>query len=125
MRTVADFRSNIRKAFNEADEGREVLVERYGQMYKIVSLTGKPDKNGSYGRATPDETEDNGYPITMTQEHTSKFKLPEPRVSIRWESVLKDLRKSFKPSKKYEGYMVHQVIDSVIKSYKIVDDLSI
>lgn len=36
-------RANLRKAFNSADEGRTVLIERYGQVFQLVSLV-NPEK---------------------------------------------------------------------------------
>ena len=40
--TLSEFRKNLRIAFNEADNGREVYIERYGQRYRLSSLVGKP-----------------------------------------------------------------------------------
>jgi hypothetical protein len=74
---TADFRKNLRRAFNEADNGREVLIERYGQTYKLVSLVGDPDVNGSYPLHGYDPVEDDGTPITAGSEHEVRFVLPD------------------------------------------------
>lgn len=42
MYTITKFRQNIRKAFNDADAGHEVVIERYGQKFQLVSLVDKP-----------------------------------------------------------------------------------
>lgn len=42
MYTITEFRQNIRKAFNDADSGHEVVIERYGQKFQLVSLVDKP-----------------------------------------------------------------------------------
>lgn len=61
--TLADFRKNLRQAFNEADNGRTVLVERYGHTYQLSSLAGTPDAQGVYPGAQHDTHEDDGTPI--------------------------------------------------------------
>jgi hypothetical protein len=38
MYTISQFRQNIRKAFNDANEGHEVVIERYGQKFQLVAL---------------------------------------------------------------------------------------
>lgn len=42
MYKMSEFRTNMRKAFNDADNGHEVVVERYGQKYQLVSLVEGP-----------------------------------------------------------------------------------
>lgn len=42
MYTIKQFRENLRQAFNDADQGHEVVIERYGQKYQLVSLVDKP-----------------------------------------------------------------------------------
>lgn len=79
MYKTYDFRKNIRQAFNEAAEGREVLIERYGDVFQLVAKVGKP-KNGVYLRGDHDYFEDSGKPIEPNREHTLKFKLPKPDV---------------------------------------------
>lgn len=87
MYKVGDFRNNIRKAFNEADNGREVLIERYGQQYKLSALIGKPGKDGSYAGGNQDMVEDDGRPIKNGDEHTVKFQLPKPKIINSVEAV--------------------------------------
>lgn len=41
MYTIAQFRKNMRQAFNDAAEGHEVVIERYGQNYQLVGLVDK------------------------------------------------------------------------------------
>ncbi len=89
MYKTYDFRQNIRKAFNEASEGREVLIERYGDVFQLVAKVGKPNKDGSYPRGDHDRVEDNGRVIKPNHEHTVKFKLPEPKVIKTVEDVKK------------------------------------
>jgi hypothetical protein len=33
---LADFRKCTRQAFNEAEEGKEVIIERYGKQYQLT-----------------------------------------------------------------------------------------
>lgn len=77
---LSDFRTNLRRAFNEADNGREVLIERYGNVYRLQALVGSPDKNGHYARGGSDEAEDDGQPISVGDKHTVKFTLPKPDI---------------------------------------------
>lgn len=42
MYTVLEFRKNLRKAFNDANEGHKVVIERYDQKFQLVSLVDKP-----------------------------------------------------------------------------------
>lgn len=42
MYTIKQFRDNTRKAFNDADEGHEVVIKRYGELYQLVHLVDKP-----------------------------------------------------------------------------------
>lgn len=48
MYTISEFRENIRKAFNDAEEGHQVVIERYGQKYQLISLVDKPIGNMSF-----------------------------------------------------------------------------
>lgn len=34
---LSQFRASLRTAFNDAEAGKEVLVERYGKVYKLVA----------------------------------------------------------------------------------------
>lgn len=54
MYTMAEFRKNLRKAFNDANEGHEVVVERYDQKFQLVSLVSLP-LGGSAFESTPKE----------------------------------------------------------------------
>lgn len=38
MYTLSEFRKNLRQAFNDADNGHEVVIERYGQKFQLISL---------------------------------------------------------------------------------------
>lgn len=42
MYKINEFRQNLRKAFNDAAEGHEVVIERYEQKFQLVSLVDKP-----------------------------------------------------------------------------------
>lgn len=59
MYTMSDFRSNLRQAFNDADSGHEVVVERYGQKYQLISLVDKPLKGHSFESAPKQNALDN------------------------------------------------------------------
>lgn len=76
MYNVADFRRNIRKALNEADNGREVIIERYGQRYQLSSLVGEPNSDGAYQSFEHDKKEDDGRIIEVGDEHTVTFEVP-------------------------------------------------
>ena len=52
MYTISEFRKNTRKAFNDADSGHEVVIERYGQKYQLVSLVDKSHAGHSF-ESTP------------------------------------------------------------------------
>lgn len=52
MYTVQEFRQHMRKAFNDADGGHEVVISRYGQNYQLISLVEGPLK-GHMGESTP------------------------------------------------------------------------
>lgn len=36
MYTIAEFRANLREAFNDAEHGKEVIIERYGQRFFLI-----------------------------------------------------------------------------------------
>jgi hypothetical protein len=42
MYTIAEFRSNLRQAFEDANQGHEVVIDRYGQKFQLVALVDKP-----------------------------------------------------------------------------------
>lgn len=42
MYTVTEFKNRLRKALNDAEQGHEVVIERYGVKYQLVCLVDKP-----------------------------------------------------------------------------------
>lgn len=40
MYKVGELRTKLREALNDADHGKEVIITRYGQRYKLVCLVG-------------------------------------------------------------------------------------
>jgi len=73
MYTIVEFRKNIRKAFNDAHGGHEVVIERYGQKYQLVSLV---DKALS------------GYSFESTPSKLIEKDSVEPPVSEGWNGPL-------------------------------------
>jgi 3-dehydroquinate dehydratase len=55
----------MRKAFNDADSGHEVVVERYGQNYQLISIMDKP--KGHSFESTPTAIN----PITLKHKQLS------------------------------------------------------
>lgn len=54
MYKLNEFRQNTRQAFNDAREGHEVVIERYGELYQLVALVDLP-LGGSSFESTPTE----------------------------------------------------------------------
>lgn len=54
MYTMGEFRKNLRKAFNDADEGHQVTIHRYGQSYQLVSLVSLPLGGSSFESSATD-----------------------------------------------------------------------
>lgn len=48
MYTVKEFRSNLRKAFNEAREGHEVVIDKWGDKFQLVCLVDEPIGGSSF-----------------------------------------------------------------------------
>lgn len=42
MYNMTEFKKNIRKAFEDANQGHEVVIKRYGQKFQLVSLVDLP-----------------------------------------------------------------------------------
>src|SRR5258708_2968895 len=42
MYTIVEFRKCLRQAFNDAEQGHEVVIERWGNKYQLVALVDKP-----------------------------------------------------------------------------------
>lgn len=38
---ITEFRSNMRKAFNEAQSGEKVVIDKYGDKFQLVSFNEK------------------------------------------------------------------------------------
>lgn len=41
MYSLSEFRDNLRQAFNDAEQGHEVVIERYNRRFQLVSLVDK------------------------------------------------------------------------------------
>ena len=97
MYTITEFRKNIRKAFNDADSGHEVVIERYGQMYQLVSLVDLPLGGNSF-ESTPDDIksikpikpEYKPKPIKIPKKDI--YKLSEPSDTSKGSSPIKDVQ---------------------------------
>lgn len=77
MYTIAEFRKHIRKAFNDADEGHEVVIVRYGQKFQLVSLVDKPLGNHSF-ESTPASIE----PIINSVPEFREYSSPKETLRI-------------------------------------------
>lgn len=51
MYTVKQFRQNLRQAFNDADQGHQVVIERFGGKYQLISLVKEPLPGHSFTSA--------------------------------------------------------------------------
>lgn len=55
MYTMAKFRDNLRDAFNRVEQGKKVVIERYGQRYKLVKdLDPSPEEQAKMDAAIDD-----------------------------------------------------------------------
>jgi hypothetical protein len=70
MYTLAEFRKNLRQAFNDADQGHEVVIERYGQKFQLISLVDKPLPGHNY------ESVPKGPPVLLPQSDAWEGPLP-------------------------------------------------
>lgn len=77
--TVEDFRKHLRQAFNEADNGREVIITRYGQPYRLISQPVRDDDGSYIAAGVIDEVEDDGTPIEPVVGTLEDLLTPEER----------------------------------------------
>lgn len=78
--SISSFRKNMRQAFNEADNGRTVLIERYGQCYQLAALVGDANTDDSYHTGKHDTHEDDGSevkPLPTPDEPDEPVIVPE------------------------------------------------
>jgi hypothetical protein len=54
MYTLREFRANTKKAFDDANSGHEVVIDRSGQLFQLISLINLP-LGGSSFESTPKE----------------------------------------------------------------------
>jgi hypothetical protein len=87
MYTISEFRKNTRKAFNDADSGHEVVIERYGQKYQLVSLVDKPHK-GHVFESTPTDVVLKTSP--EKPENLNLDNAPQKSVEYKYHSPKKD-----------------------------------
>lgn len=98
MYTPSQFRSNMRQAFNDADQGHEVVIERFGQKYQLVSLVNKPLPGHSF-ESVPDDApklKKEGFKEALDEWPTTSPNIPAADVlaafanPIRGSEIMQD-----------------------------------
>lgn len=123
MYTIGEFRKNLRKAFSDADNGHQVVIERYGQMYQLVSLVNLP-LGGSVFESSPADIK----PIKKLKPKfkPKPIKIPDYHLDVKDEKTSvatrvikspKDAEKAvrFKPTRHITRPKLHQGIAGLCK----------
>jgi hypothetical protein len=62
MYTISEFRDNLRQAFEDANQGHEVMIDRYGQKFQLVALVDKPLPGHSFSSSPKKPPAEIGLP---------------------------------------------------------------
>lgn len=117
MYTTAEFRDNLRQAFNDAEQGHEVVIERYGNLYQLVALVDGPLPGHSFDsvpKATPRLKSAPGTPAMVVSESVVDPKATETVKAIEKKYVEKKIASSAAPN-------LPQELARVIPQAKFID----